>query len=195
MNRFHRTRRNFSEKLSRWIGGDRSTRSNRHTRRRLLFEPLENRRVLAAGTDLAAIIGTVFDDFTGDGFSPGEEVAGAAVNLYADSNANGTFEPAPVTSCKLPQPRTPAVNIASVTSPREVTSFSNRLSRYLDRPCCWPTAASLLSQRQTFRELRFERSTLSTRPFNRLPTPPTMPYRSQILRRPLRRSAANGICS
>jgi uncharacterized repeat protein (TIGR01451 family) len=59
----------------------------------LLFEPLENRRLLAAGTDLAAIIGTVFDDFNGDGFSPGEEVASAALNLYADTNANGTFEP------------------------------------------------------------------------------------------------------
>lgn len=93
MMRLTRASRRLSEKLNRWITGDRPPRSNRKARRRLLFEPLENRRLLAAGTDLAAIIGTVFDDFNGDGFSPGEEVASAALNLYADTNANGTFEP------------------------------------------------------------------------------------------------------
>ncbi|MCA9169200.1 MAG: DUF11 domain-containing protein, partial [Planctomycetales bacterium] len=93
MKRLNRAGRKFSETLSRWMAGDRASRSRRQARRRLLFEPLENRRLLAAGTDLAAIVGTVFDDFTGDGFSPGEEVASATVNLYADTNANGTFEP------------------------------------------------------------------------------------------------------
>ena len=94
MMRLNRAGRKFSEKLNRWIAGDRSSNANqRSRRRRLLFEPLENRRLLAAGTDLAAIVGTVFDDFSGDGFSPGEEVSGAAVSLYADTNANGTFEP------------------------------------------------------------------------------------------------------
>lgn len=93
MTRIERTARKASETLRNWITGGRTARPSRQARRRLLFEPLENRRLLAAGTDLAAIVGTVFDDFTGDGFSPGEEVAGAAVNLYADTNANGTFEP------------------------------------------------------------------------------------------------------
>ncbi|MEO8495398.1 MAG: SpaA isopeptide-forming pilin-related protein, partial [Planctomycetota bacterium] len=93
MTRINRTGRRFSETLRNWITGGRTPRSSRQARRRLLFEPLENRQLLAAGTDLAAIMGIVFDDFTGDGFSPGEEVAGATVNLYADTNGNSTFEP------------------------------------------------------------------------------------------------------
>ncbi|MBC8354889.1 MAG: DUF11 domain-containing protein [Planctomycetes bacterium] len=93
MMRFRRAGQSVSKALRQWITGNRSHRRSRQARRQMLFEPLENRRLLAAGTDLAAIIGTVFDDFSGDGFSPGEEVASATVNLYADTNANGTFEP------------------------------------------------------------------------------------------------------
>ena len=48
---------------------------------------------LAAPTDLAAISGRVFVDATGDGYTPGEEVAGATVNLFRD-NGDGIFNPA-----------------------------------------------------------------------------------------------------
>ena len=92
MARINRAGRKVSAALRKWITGDSPSRTTR-ARRSLLFEPLENRCLLAAGTDLAAILGTVFDDFSGDGFTPGEEVAGATVNLYADTNGNGTFEP------------------------------------------------------------------------------------------------------
>ncbi len=60
------------------------------TRRRLLLETLERRRLLVA-TNLASISGSVFDDFSGNGFDPGEEVAGAVLTLHRD-NGNGTFE-------------------------------------------------------------------------------------------------------
>ncbi len=63
----------------------------RRRQRRVLFERLEDRSLLAA-TDLAAIAGLVFDDATGNGFDPGEEVAGATINLYQD-DGDGVFEP------------------------------------------------------------------------------------------------------
>ena len=67
-------------------------RRRQEARRRLVgFEPLEGRRVLAA-TDLASILGLVFDDATGNGYTAGEEVVGATVNLYAD-DGDGVFEP------------------------------------------------------------------------------------------------------
>ncbi len=44
-----------------------------------------------AATDLAAVSGIVFDDLTGDGLTPGEQVSGAAVAIYRD-NGNGTFD-------------------------------------------------------------------------------------------------------
>lgn len=56
----------------------------------MLLEPLESRLPLAAPTDLAAIAGLVFVDQTGDGYTPGEEVAGATVSLYRD-NGDGAF--------------------------------------------------------------------------------------------------------
>ena len=65
--------------------------SRRGTRRRLLMEALEGRRLLVA-TDLASISGLVFNDFAGNGYDPGEEVAGASLALYLD-NGNGAFDP------------------------------------------------------------------------------------------------------
>ena len=58
-------------------------RRSRPRKRNLFLEPLEGRRLLAI-TDLAAIGGIVYDDFSGDGADPGELVAGAMLNLYAD---------------------------------------------------------------------------------------------------------------
>lgn len=62
----------------------------RNGRRRLFLEALEGRRLLVA-TDLAAISGLVFDDFSGNGYDPGEEVAGASLSLYRD-NGDGIFQ-------------------------------------------------------------------------------------------------------
>ena len=64
--------------------------ATRRLRRRLFHESLENRRLLIA-TDLASISGLVFDDFAGNGYDPGEEVAGATLTLHRD-NGNGTFD-------------------------------------------------------------------------------------------------------
>lgn len=65
---------------------------NRRNRRCLILEPLEGRRLLAVATDLANITGRVFDDLTGDGFTAGEQVAGATLDLYRD-DGDGQFEP------------------------------------------------------------------------------------------------------
>ncbi|TWT83493.1 Translocon-associated protein beta (TRAPB) [Planctomycetes bacterium CA13] len=69
------------------------TRTVKQSRRRLALELLEDRRVLAAAIDLASIEGRIFKDITGDGFTAGEQVFGAAVELYRD-NGDGTFNPA-----------------------------------------------------------------------------------------------------
>jgi len=45
---------------------------------------------LAAPTDLASITGRIFVDSSGNGYTPGEEVAGATVNLFRD-NGDGIF--------------------------------------------------------------------------------------------------------
>ena len=66
------------------------TVGRRGLRRRLFLEALEGRRLLVA-TDLASISGLVFDDFSGNGYDPGEEVAGATLALYRD-NGDGTFQ-------------------------------------------------------------------------------------------------------
>lgn len=66
--------------------------ANRKNRRRLILEALEGRRLLAVATDLANVTGRVFDDFTGDGFTAGEQVAGATLDLYRD-DGDGQFEP------------------------------------------------------------------------------------------------------
>ena len=54
----------------------------RSSRRLLSVKTLERRRLLAVATDLANITGRVFDDFTGDGFTAGEQVSGATLDLY-----------------------------------------------------------------------------------------------------------------
>ncbi|MDB4770824.1 hypothetical protein OAG60_01985 [bacterium] len=59
-------------------------------RRRLFLESLENRRLLVA-TDLASVSGLVFDDFSGNGYDAGEEVASASLSLYRD-NGDGVFQ-------------------------------------------------------------------------------------------------------
>lgn len=64
--------------------------SKKLRRRRLSLETLENRRLLVA-TDLASISGLVYDDFTGNGYDSGEEVAGARLTLHLD-NGDGTFQ-------------------------------------------------------------------------------------------------------
>ena len=61
-------------------------------RRRLFLEALENRRLLVA-TDLASVSGLVFDDFSGNGYDAGEEVASVALSLYRD-NGDGVFDQA-----------------------------------------------------------------------------------------------------
>lgn len=61
-------------------------------RRPLAFENLEGRRVLAA-TNVGMIQGEVFVDSNSNLASdPGEEVNGATVELYLDSNGNGVFD-------------------------------------------------------------------------------------------------------
>ncbi|MCM2371204.1 SpaA isopeptide-forming pilin-related protein [Aporhodopirellula aestuarii] len=65
---------------------------SRSYRRRPGYESLESRRLLAAATDLANLSGRVYDDFTGDGYTTGEEVAGASLTLYRDDGDN-QFEP------------------------------------------------------------------------------------------------------
>lgn len=64
--------------------------AKRRLRRRLFLESLEKRRLLIA-TDLASISGLVFDDFMGNGYDAGEEVAGAALTLHRD-NGDGVFQ-------------------------------------------------------------------------------------------------------
>ena len=74
----------------------RTSARRREFKRRLLLENLESRRLLAA-TDLASISGLVFNDYSGNGYGAGEEIAGAAVSLYRDSG-DGIFQSAVDTS-------------------------------------------------------------------------------------------------
>lgn len=67
--------------------------SRRNARRRLRFESLERRIALVAPTDLQVVTGRVFADTTGNGFTAGEEVSGATVNVYRD-NGDGVFNAA-----------------------------------------------------------------------------------------------------
>jgi large repetitive protein len=64
---------------------------SKFARRRLAFEGLEDRRLMAA-TDLAFITGTVYRDANGDGFTPGEQFIGARLELYRDVNSNGVLD-------------------------------------------------------------------------------------------------------
>lgn len=69
--------------------------ANAHSRQRR-FQPrlelLEDRRLLAAAVDLAVLQGRVFDDASNNGYTAGEEVAGATLQLYRD-NGDGIFQP------------------------------------------------------------------------------------------------------
>jgi large repetitive protein len=69
----------------------REARTARKKTRLLALEKLEPRQLLAA-TDLAAISGRVFRDANANGFTPGEQVVGATLNLYRDANANGALD-------------------------------------------------------------------------------------------------------
>lgn len=91
--------RRSSEKrvgLSAWLGrvfgrqSGRAPAKRQALRRQLRLESLEGRTLMA--TDLAAITGQVFKDITGNGFTVGEQVAGATVNLFKD-DGDGIFEP------------------------------------------------------------------------------------------------------
>ena len=60
-------------------------------KRRLTFESLEERRLLAL-TDLAAIQGTLYYNLAGNVHQP---IPNQAVSLYRDGNANGSYDGAP----------------------------------------------------------------------------------------------------
>lgn len=75
--------------------------SRRGTRRRLLMEALEGRRLLVA-TDLASISGLVFNDFAGNGYDPGEEVAGTSLASIS-TTAMVHLIRRPTRSCKTPR--------------------------------------------------------------------------------------------
>jgi uncharacterized repeat protein (TIGR01451 family) len=66
-------------------------RTRERSRRALQLETLEGRSLMAI--DLAVISGTSFVDLTGNGLTGDDtRVGGATVQLFRDSNANGTFE-------------------------------------------------------------------------------------------------------
>lgn len=69
-----------------------SNRSKRRTRQRFLkVEMLENRKLMA--NDLAAITGVSFNDLTNDGLTVDDQrLAGVTIQLYSDTNTNGTFD-------------------------------------------------------------------------------------------------------
>ena len=63
----------------------------RKATRWLTFESLEQRQLLSA-TDMAAIGGQVYSDVNNNGFTAGEQVVGATVNLFRDTNNNGSLD-------------------------------------------------------------------------------------------------------
>ncbi|MCE9524915.1 MAG: DUF11 domain-containing protein [Planctomycetales bacterium] len=67
-----------------------SAATKRKQRRGFGFETLEGRAMLA--TDFGAISGLIYRDINNNGFTAGEQVAGATVNLYTDDGDN-IFEP------------------------------------------------------------------------------------------------------
>src|SRR5436190_10777114 len=64
--------------------------TSKQKRRGFGFETLEGRAMLA--TDFGAITGLVYRDANNNGFTAGEEVSGATVNLYTD-DGDSVFEP------------------------------------------------------------------------------------------------------
>lgn len=83
-----RSNRSMFGKVFQWF---RSTPRSRPARRGLQLEALEGRQFLAA-TDMIAFAGRVFRDTNGNGYTAGEEVAGAQVRLFRDANANNSFD-------------------------------------------------------------------------------------------------------
>jgi uncharacterized repeat protein (TIGR01451 family) len=69
-----------------------SNKSKRRTRQRFLkVEMLENRKLMA--NDLAAITGVSFNDLTNNGLTGDDQrLAGVTVQLFSDTNTNGTFD-------------------------------------------------------------------------------------------------------
>lgn len=75
-----------------WRNAGRQNGATRRGRRSAIaFETLENRWQMAA-TDMAALTGRIFIDASGNGYTAGEEVANATVNLLLD-DGDGLFEP------------------------------------------------------------------------------------------------------
>ncbi len=70
--------------------GPKTTSGKQSRRRGFGFEALEGRAMLA--TDFGAITGLVYRDFNNDGFTAGEQISGATVNLYTD-DGDSIFEP------------------------------------------------------------------------------------------------------
>lgn len=66
--------------------------SKRRTRQRLLkVEMLENRKLMA--NDLAAITGISYNDLTNNGLTGDDQrLAGVTIQLFSDTNTNGTFD-------------------------------------------------------------------------------------------------------
>jgi uncharacterized repeat protein (TIGR01451 family) len=84
----------YRKLLSWWQRGEcerAPVRSRKRRRNAITFERLENRWQMAA-TDMATVTGRVFIDATGNGYTAGEEVAAATVNLLLD-DGDGIFEP------------------------------------------------------------------------------------------------------
>src|SRR6187431_654109 len=71
-------------------GPKESASTKRKQRRSFGFETLEGRAMLA--TDFGAISGLIYRDFNNNGFTAGEQISGATVNLYTDDGDN-IFEP------------------------------------------------------------------------------------------------------
>jgi uncharacterized repeat protein (TIGR01451 family) len=78
--------------FQRLLGRTRKPRPQVRQVRRLKLEKLLSRELMAA--DFGAIGGTVYSDLDGDGILIGEPtISGAVINLFRDTNGNGTFDP------------------------------------------------------------------------------------------------------
>src|SRR5688500_16820815 len=66
------------------------TAADQARRRGFGFETLEGRAMLA--TDFGAITGLIYRDFNNNGFTAGEQISGATINLFTD-DGDSVFEP------------------------------------------------------------------------------------------------------
>ena len=71
--------------------GPKSADGKQARRRGFGFETLEGRAMLA--TDFGAITGLIYRDFNNNGFTAGEQISGATINLYTDDDGDSVFEP------------------------------------------------------------------------------------------------------